>query len=258
MSNFSTSAAFTALLLLTLPGIGRAEEIKVMISGGFNAAHQKLSPDFAKRQGDTVTTTRGPSMGKSEKSIPNRLARGEPADAVIMVGYALDTLIEQGVVLADSRVELADSRIGAVVRKGAPVPQIGNEQQLREALLQAESVAYSDSASGDYIEKELFKRLGIEAQMQGKGHRVRNKPVATAVADGEYQLGFQQVSELIAEPRASFIGKIPESLQSVTRFAGGVVRTAEHPDKAQALLDYLGSEQARQVVTSTGLEAVAQ
>ena len=136
------------------------------------------------------------------------------------------------------------------------MPSIETEERLRDALLQADSVAYSDSASGDYIEQELFKRLGIEAQMKGKGHRVRGKPVATAVADGDYALGFQQVSELQAEPRARFIGKIPEALQSVTRFAGGVVTQAQHPEKAQALLDYLGSEQAREMVTSTGLEWV--
>lgn len=256
MPRFAKSAVLASLFLASLPGFGQASEINVMISGGFLAAHHALSPEFAKRQGDTVSTTRGPSMGTSESSIPNRLARGEPADAVIMVGYALDTLIEQGLVLRDSRVELADSRIGAVVRKGSTAPQIGTEQQLRETLLQADSVAYSDSASGDYIEHELFKRLGIEAQMEGKGHRVLNKPVASAVADGEYQLGFQQVSELIAEPRATLIGKIPESLQSVTRFAGGVVHTAKHPQKAQALLDYLSSEQAQGVVMSTGLEKV--
>ncbi|MGK9066145.1 substrate-binding domain-containing protein [Stutzerimonas chloritidismutans] len=243
-----------AAVLSLLPCLTYAEEIRVMISGGFHAPHQQLSPRYAAHEGDTITTVRGPSMGASEQSIPNRLARGEPADLVIMVGYALDKLIEQGVVRPESRVELADSRIGAVVRDGAPVPRIDTEAQLRAALLQADSVAYSDSASGDYIERELFKRLGIEAQMQGKGHRVRNKPVATAVADGDYALGFQQVSELLAEPRAHFIGKIPESLQSVTRFAGGVVNRAEHPQKAQALLDYLGSEQALETVKATGLE----
>ena len=90
-------------------------------------------------------------MGKSPEAIPNRLARGEPADAVIMVGYALDELIKQGKVIPDSRVELADSRIGMVVREGAAKPDISSPEALRQALLHAKSIAYSDSASGVYI-----------------------------------------------------------------------------------------------------------
>ena len=107
-------------------------------------------------------------MGKSPEAIPNRLERGEPADAVIMVGYALDELIKQGKVMPGSRVELADSRIGMVVREGAAKPDIGSAEGLRQTLLHAKSIAYSDSASGVYIERELFKKLGIEDQVKSK------------------------------------------------------------------------------------------
>ena len=137
-------------------------------------------------------------MGKSPEAIPNRLERGEPADAVIMVGYALDDLIKQGKVIPGSRVELADSRIGMVVRDGAPKPDIGSETALKETLLHARSIAYSDSASGVYIERELFKRLGIEEQVKSKAKMIPKIPVASVVASGDYEMGFQQVSELLA------------------------------------------------------------
>ena len=64
-----------------------------------------------------------------------------------MVGYALDELIKQGKVDPASRVELADSRIGMVVKQGAP-PAIDTEEALKRTLLNARSLAYSDSASG--------------------------------------------------------------------------------------------------------------
>ncbi|BBP99003.1 hypothetical protein BSFA1_41320 [Burkholderia sp. SFA1] len=82
-------------------------------------------------------------MGKSPEAIPNRLERGEPADVVIMVGYALDELIKEGKVVPGSRVELADLRIGAVVRDGAPKPYIGSVDGLKQTLLHAKSIAYS-------------------------------------------------------------------------------------------------------------------
>jgi molybdate transport system substrate-binding protein len=235
----------------------QAADLRVMSSGGFTAAYKVLGPQFAASTGNTLDTAFGPSMGKSPEAIPNRLERGEPADVVIMVGYALDDLIKQRKVIPDSRVELADSRIGMVVRDGAPKPDIGSEAALKQTLLHARSIAYSDSASGVYVERELFKRLGIEEQMKGKAKMIPKIPVASVVASGDYELGFQQVSELLPVKGAAYVGKIPESLQSVTRFAAGIPVGAQHPKEAKALLDYLASPAAQPEVRSTGLDSVA-
>jgi molybdate transport system substrate-binding protein len=234
----------------------QAADLHVMTSGGFNAAYKLLGPKFEASTGNTLDTVQGPSMGKSPEAIPNRLQRGEHADVVIMVGYALDDLIKQGKVRPDSRVELADSRIGMVVRDGAPKPDIESAPALRETLLHARSVAYSDSASGVYIERELFKRLGIEAQMKSKSKMIPRIPVASVVASGDCDVGFQQVSELLPIKGAEYVGKIPESLQSITRFAAGIPVGAEHPKEAKALLDYLASPAVQPVVTSTGLDSI--
>jgi molybdate transport system substrate-binding protein len=235
----------------------QAADLHVMSSGGFTAAYKLLGPKFAASTGNTLDTALGPSMGKSPEAIPNRLQRGEPADVVIMVGYALDDLIKQGKVIPDSRVELADSRIGMVVRDGAPKPDIGSEAALKETLLHARSIAYSDSASGVYIERELFKRLGIEEQVKAKAKMIPKIPVASVVATGDYEVGFQQVSELLPVKGAAYVGKIPESMQSVTRFAAGIPVGAQHPKEAKALLDYLASPAVQPEVTSTGLDSIA-
>ena len=227
-----------------------------MTSGGFTAAYKLLGPQYAASSGDTLETILGPSMGKAPEAIPNRLARGEHADVVIMVGYALDELIKQGKVDPASRVELADSRIGMVVKQGADKPLINTDAQLRDVLLKATSVAYSDSASGVYIENELFKKLGIQEQVGPKGKMIERMPVASVVAKGDYQVGFQQVAELLPVPGVSFVGKIPETVQSVTRFAAGIPRNAEHPQQARALLDYLSSAKVQAQVQSTGLDSV--
>ncbi|AJY11242.1 substrate-binding domain-containing protein [Burkholderia dolosa] len=235
----------------------QAAELHVMSSGGFTAAYKVLGPRFAVQTGNTLDTALGPSMGKSPEAIPNRLARGEPADAVIMVGYALDELIRQGKVIPGSRVELADSRIGMVVREGAAKPDIGTAEGLRQTLLHAKSIAYSDSASGVYIERELFKKLGIDEQVKPKAKMIPRIPVASVVANGDYEIGFQQVSELLPVPGVTFVGKIPESLQSVTRFAAGIPVGAQHPEQAKALLDYLASPGVQADVKATGLDSVS-
>ncbi|OPA93747.1 molybdenum ABC transporter substrate-binding protein [Pseudomonas fluorescens] len=243
-----------ALTLGALALTAQAEELKVMTSGGFTAAYKLLGPQYAKHSGDTLQTVLGPSMGKAPEAIPNRLARGEHADVVIMVGYALDELIKQGKVDPASRVELADSRIGLVVKEGAAKPAIGTDAELKAVLSNAKSVAYSDSASGVYVEKELFKKLGMPA----KGTMIERLPVAEQVAKGDYEVGLQQVAELLPVAGVTYVGKIPEDVQSVTRFAAGIPVNAEHPAQARELLQFLASPEAQPAVQSTGLDSVSR
>jgi len=256
MKALSKHLAALTLGLCALNGAAQAEELNVMTSGGFTAAFQRLSPKYAQDSGDTIQTILGPSMGQAREAIPNRLARGENADVVIMVGYALDELIRQGVVDPASKVELADSRIGMVVREGATKPRIDTEEAFRQSLLDAKSIAYSDSASGVYIQNKLFRKLGVEQQVEPKAKMIQRIPVASVVASGQYAVGFQQVAELLPVPGVTFVGKIPESLQSVTRYSAGIPRHAKHPQKARALLSYLASPAAQPVVQATGLDSV--
>jgi molybdate transport system substrate-binding protein len=248
---------FLSALLLgcaLLGGAAGAEQIDVMNSGGFTAAYKALRPKFEAASGHTLNTAWGPSMGKAPEAIPNRLARGEAADVVIMVAYALDELIKQGVVDPASRTELADSRIGMVVRAGRPLPDISTPEKLKQVMLEARSIGYSDSASGVYIERELFDTLGIAEQVKPKARMIEKTPVAALVASGDIEIGFQQVSELLPVPGVALAGRLPESLQKVTVFAAGVPVKARHPREGGALIVYLASAAARDEVRASGLD----
>src|ERR1700727_1627154 len=95
--------------VLWLTGAASAAEIRVMISGGLTAAYNALVPEFERATGNKVITAYGPSMGTTVNAIPVRLERGEPADVLILVGYALEDLIKQGKAVAGSRVDLVKS-----------------------------------------------------------------------------------------------------------------------------------------------------
>src|SRR6202047_635627 len=131
---------------LLLAGAANAAEVRVMISGGLTAAFNALVPEFERATGNKVLTAYGPSMGTTVNAIPVRLERGEPADVLIMVGYALGDLVKNGKVVADSRVDLVKSPIGIAVKSGAPKPDISSADAVKRALLAAKSIAYSDSA----------------------------------------------------------------------------------------------------------------
>lgn len=233
-----------------------AAEVTVMISGGFKAALERLAPQFEAESGDSIRLISGPSMGASQEAIPARLHRGEQADVVIMVGEALNKLDKDNWLEPHSRMELADSTIGIVVKSGDPQPAIKTAADLRSTLLQARSVAYSDSASGRYISSHLFKKLGIEERVRAKATMVERIPVASEVAKGTYSLGFQQVSELLPVPGVTFVGELPEEMQYVTRFAGAVIVNARHAQEGKALLKFLSSASAQQTIRATGMKSV--
>lgn len=243
--------------LLMIVQAASAADIHVMISSGFHGAYSELGPAFERATGNHLITTRGPSMGDSPEAIPARLSRGESADVVILDGGAADELGKRGLVQAGSKVELARSLIGMVVRQGAEKPDIGSVAALRNTLLAAKSIAYSDSGSGTYLSTILFEKLGVADQIAAKSRKVRGppsgEPVAAVVARGEAEIGFQQVAELIHVPGITFVSALPAEVQPMFSFAGALTKTAKEPDAAQALLAFLSSREAAPAITKAGL-----
>jgi molybdate transport system substrate-binding protein len=241
-----------------LAGPAAAAELRVVSSGGFAAAYRALAPQFESRTGLTLVSSWGPSMGNTANAVPQRLARHEPIDVVIMVGYALDDLAKQGIVVPDSRRELARSLIGAAVRAGAPHPDISTLDGLRAALLAAKAVVYSDSASGVFIQTEMFKRLGIADQMAGKARMIPAEPVGEVIARGEADLGFQQMSELKPIHGIDLLGPVPDAVQQATVFSAGIVAASPNREAARALIDYLASASAATAVRDSGMEPLGR
>ena len=234
-----------------------AADVHVMISAGFYNVYSELGPAFERASGHHLVTTRGPSMGDSPESIPTRLARGEAADVVILDGGAADALGKRGLLHTDSKIELARSLIGMVVRAGAAKPDISSVEAFRSTLLAAKSIAYSDSGSGTYLSTTLFPRLGVADQIAGKSRKVRGppsgEPVAAVVARGEAEIGFQQVSELIHVPGVTFVGTLPAEVQPSFSFAGARTNTVQQPEAASALIRFLASPEAATVISKAGL-----
>ena len=149
-----------------------------------------------------------------------------------------------------------------VVRSGQPKPDISTVDALRRTLLEAKSIAYSDSSSGTYLSTVGFKKLGVAEQVAGKSRKVRGpptgEPVAAVVARGEAEIGFQQVAELINVPGADFVGTVPAEIQPPTYFIGVLTTNAQQPEAAVALLRFLSSEQAAPVIAKAGLKPLAK
>src|SRR5580692_524830 len=251
---FIAAVTLPFLCAILSASTARADDLKVVTSGGFTAAYLELVPEYESAAHIKVTTEFGPSMGTTHNAIPMRLERGETIDVVIMAGPALDDLIKQGKVRAGSRVDLVQSKIGMAVKSGAPHPDISSVDALKRTLLSAKSIAYSDSASGVYLSTELFPKLGIADQIKGKSKKIEADPVGGVVATGEFEIGFQQISELRPVKGIDIVGPLPPGAQRVTFFAAGIPVTARNPVGAKRLIQWLASPAASAAIHKSGLE----
>src|SRR3989442_5055684 len=247
----TTIARFVAGIVL-IAATAYGDEVKVMTSGAFTAAYLEIVPEFERATRNTVVTAFGASMGNAPASIPSRLQRGEPVDVVIVADSALDDLIKQGKVLAGSRVDLVRSSIGIAVRAGAPKPDISTVAALKRTLLQAKSIAYSASVSGDYVSTELLQRLGIADQVLSKSRRIEGgERVGAVVARGEAEIGFQQISELLPVLGIDHVTPLPPEVQKVSVFSAGVALSTKDSDAAHALIRFLASPEAARAITNS-------
>lgn len=248
----ATSAALATILLCS--AAVRAAEIKVVTSGGFTAAYLELAPEYEHATHNKLSTEFGPSMGTTHNAIPVRLERGEIIDVVIMAAPTLDALIKQGKVRADSRVDLVQSLIGMAVKTGAPHPDISTLDAFKRTVLAAKSIAYSDSASGVYLSTELFPKLGLWDQIKAKAKKIEADPVGGVVATGEFEVGFQQISELRPVKGIDIVAVLPPGAQRVTYFSAGIPLNSKQPEEAKALIQWLASPASHGAIKKSGLE----
>ena len=253
-----TRRGFVGALAATLlaPGAHAAGvEIHVLSSGSFTAAYQKLAPEFERRTGHKLVSAFGASFGPDPSSLPQRLARGEPADVVMALSDGLEALAREGHVDAASMTNLAETRVAFAVRAGAPKPDMSSVDAMRKALLAAKSIAYSPSGSGLYFERELVQKLGVADQVLPNSRRWFPDRIGAVVARGDAELGLQQISELLPIPGIEII-RIPEELQRVSIAAAVIATKSRQPEAARQLIAFLASPEAADAIASTGLDPI--
>ena len=167
-----------------------------------------------------------------------RVRDGEPFDVVVLADEAIESLAAVGRVVVDSRVALVRSDVVVAVRRGARRPDIGSEDALREALRGARTIGHSTGPSGVAL-RRLLARWNVDADRLVQAPP--GTPVAALLARGDADVGFQQRSELIHAVGVDVIGAMPPGLEIVTTFSGAVCTASTRPERARALLDFLGS-----------------
>jgi molybdate transport system substrate-binding protein len=223
--------------------------VRVLASRAITYAYLELVPRFEAATGYQVDT-----IWSSTIHIGNHVASVEPFDLVIASAVSIEGFVKDGSVVSASRVDLMRSGVGVAVKEGAPKPDISSGDTVRRALLGARAVAYSQGPSGVYL-RGLFEKLGVADAIAAKSVQSEpGTPVARYLANGDADLGFQQVSELIHEPGITFVGPLPADIQCVTVFSSAVLNRAESPEAAAALQAFLTDPAVDAVIRGHGME----
>jgi molybdate transport system substrate-binding protein len=192
-----------------------------------------LARDYESETGTRVEIR---SMGGVEAAKSVRA--GEATDIVVLASKVMGALEAEGHLAKGDTRDFARSEIGIAVRWSSALPSVADEEAVRQAMLDARKICYSTGPSGDHL-KALCEQWGVPPE------RVLiappGVPVATLVANGDADLGFQQLSELIGQPGIEVVGPLPPEIQAVTVFSAGIATMSPDPEGARAFVAFLAS-----------------
>jgi molybdate transport system substrate-binding protein len=234
-------------LMMATMTAGNASELKLIAGGSLAPLFKELGPQFEKASGHTLSI-----HFDSTPNIVTRINAGTPFDAVVVPADVFKDAAAKSK-LAEPTVNIARVGYGVIVRAGAAKPDLSTSESFKKALLAASSVSSTpSSAAGAYIAK-VYERLGIADQMKAKT-KAEALPTAIAptVARGDADLGIF-LTNVFNAPGIELAGPFPADLQQELVFPAAVATDAREPAAAKALIDFLGTPEAVNVIKAVGM-----
>jgi molybdate transport system substrate-binding protein len=231
-------------------------QLNVLISGGFSGAYERLLPEFERTSGIKIATGSGASQGAGPQTIAAQLARGVPANVVILSREGLSELIAAKRIVAGTDVDLARVPLGVAVRAETPKPDVSTVAAFKQVLLEAKSVAIPASTSGIWLMNDLFPRLGIAEKISVKV-APRGSDATGMVAAGGTDLAVMPVSEIVHAAGVDFAGSIAPEIQFVQTFSAAVVAGSGDIEGSRGLIEFLASARASAAIRKSGMEPLA-
>ena len=247
--------AFTCLAVVATGSYARAADITFFCANNLQQAMLELIPEFQKASGHNVKVTYA-SIGTNTE----RVRKGDDADLAIVSLPQWESLQKEGKLAPGNRVVISKIGIGVFVKKGAPRPDISSVDAFKRSLLNARSIALGDPKSGAPVTVyllPLFERLGILGDISPK-FRLTDAPGPFAITDvvtkGDAEIGFTQVTNILASPDVDFLGPLPAEIQNFTTFTAAIPVNAKQAEAANALVQFLKSSRAIAVLKSKGFD----
>ena len=235
--------SLVAAVALILSAPAHATEIKVLSTNALKTVLEDLGPKFEQSSENKLTITWGTTT-----QLKTQIEEGAAFDAAVVTDAVADDLIKKGKLA--TRTALARSGIAVAIKKGAPKPDLRSADDFKKMLLSAKSIAWVEQGQSGIYLKGLFERLGVAEQIKNK--LISVKAAGQAVADGEAEIGFTQISEVLPYAGAEVGGMLPPDIQLFTNFVVGVRDKDSKP--SEALVRFLTTPAAAAVIKLKGLE----
>jgi molybdate transport system substrate-binding protein len=239
-----------ATLLATSAG---AADLKVISAGAVRALVTGMIADYSKQTGHKFDFTVG-TTGQLREII----ASGQHADLIITSAPLMGEIEKTGKLTVGSRTDLGRVGLGVVIREDAPVPDVSTPEALKQVLINAKSIAYTDPKLGGTSVIHLMKlaeRFGITDLVVKKGVTATGGDDASEkVAHGAAEIGVTLISEIVPIKGAKLAGPLPGDTQLWTIYASAIPASSKEPEHARAFITALTSSAMASRWTAGGFE----
>jgi molybdate transport system substrate-binding protein len=222
-------------------------EIKLISGGAMRRLLSAALPLFEQASGRKVSIRFGLT-----RDMKAAIEEGATFDLALLPRSALDELVQAGKIAAGSITDIVRSLVGLMVRTGAPEPDIGSIEAFKTVLRRARAISYSKGPSGLYV-AELLQRLDLAAEMESKTVFAVGRPVGEVIANGEAEIGMQQIIENQPVQGAHLVGPLPPELVNYVMYSAGFAPAAPR-GHGQALVEFLASPEAVGIIRAKGME----
>ena len=228
--------------------------LNIFSAGAAQSVVTQIAEKFLRESGDPVNAAYG-AVG----AMKARVVAGEPADVIVLTAALIDDLIQQGLVVRGSRVDLGKVGTGVAVRAGTPLPDVSNAQVLRDSLLAATKIVCPDPAvaTAGKVVLNVLDRLGIAGAVMARlQYFPSGYPAMAYLAQGTgtREMGITQVTEILANPGVRLVGPLPSELQNIAVYSAGLAAYSAQPERAREFIRCLTGINAHAVLSAAGFD----
>ena len=225
--------------------------LKVLGAGPVKRGVTLVATDFEKRTGHKIVVEFAGAPG-----VKDRVLAGEALDIVVVPSATMNDFEKAGKTIAGARGLLGRSRIGMVVKKGAPLPDMSTVDAFKQTMLNADEIVCNVANSGNYV-ADLLGKLGVSRDKVLKlGDTV--KVMDHVAASTRNALGVGQLAEIseLADKGVAIVlaAPLPDTIQSETSYEAAVATASSTQDIAAEFVRALASASGRKTLASTGID----
>ncbi len=241
-------SALAALMLLAFPSFSQSS-IVVLSTNAVKSSLERMLPQAEKAVGRKLAVEYS-----STGTLKQRIAAGATFDATIVTRDALDELTKQNK-LAPGGLDVARGGIGVGIRAGAPKPDIRTGEALKQFLLKAKSVTYTDNGASRPFIDAMLKKMGIETALKSRTLLEPPGRAPELVGEGKAEVVLTLMSEIMPVKGIQLVGPLPPEHQNFVVLAATASATTKETSAVRALITFLKSPAAAQVYRDQGLES---